>query len=249
MFERDFVWMLGMGLVVCLWAAPAIAQSWDSQLVDGSRIKVDVTTNKATHYGPDGSVVPLWDGVHELEDGRTVTVRDGVMVPNLEVLNLRSEPRPEETRIQEGLAVCDKLVRKACGLGDECADAAGCGHAQSLREYAEQERDEADKPGYGTRFFAVPGQCRDGLANEALFPACNKGLSGGQPTPCGELVAQVCGDQQQCSASASCIMARELLEREYGERLDAGDGETPAPTSELCREAMSDQGVSRPCGR
>ena len=43
-------------------------------------------------------------------------VRDGVMVPNREVLSLRHEPWREEDFIQQGFLACDKLVRKACGL-------------------------------------------------------------------------------------------------------------------------------------
>lgn len=247
MFKGHCEWFYGIGLLACLVSAPVVAQSWDTQLNDGSRIEVDVTTNKATHYGADGSVVPLWDGVHELQDGRTVIVRDGVMVPNREVLGLRQEPWRQEDFIQQGFLACDKLVRKACGLGDECADTEGCRHAHSLREYADQESAESTQPGYGARFVEVPGQCRDALANEELFPACNKELLGGEPTPCAKLVRMICGEQQQCGDSASCQAVKDLLDREYDERLTNGDGEGEVPTSVQCREALTDNQFSVPC--
>ena len=247
MFRRYSARKSLLGFLVCLLAFPVLAQSWDSKLYDGSRIEVDVSTNKATHYGADGSVVPLWNGVHELEDGRTVIVRDGVMVPNQEVLSLRREPWREEDFIQKGFLACDKLVRKACGLGDECAGATGCGHARSLRSYAEQELEESSKPGFGARFVEVPGQCRDAMLNEALFPPCNKELAGGELTPCAQLVRRICGDQQQCAERASCRAVRDLLEREYDERLTAGNPEAAEPTSKQCREALADNQFSIPC--
>lgn len=247
MFRRYSGCKFLLGFLVCLPASPVVAQSWDSQLYDGSRIEVDVSTNKATHYGADGSVVPLWNGVHELEDGRTVIVRDGVMVPNREVLSLRQEPWREEDFIQQGFLACDKLVRKACGLADECADASGCGHARSLRTFAEQELEESSKPGFGARFAAVPAQCRDALLNETLFPPCGKEFAGGELTPCAQLVRRICGDQQQCRERASCQAVRDLLEREYDERLANGSMDAAEPTSEQCRMALADDQFAVPC--
>ena len=247
MFEGYSVCRFSIGFLVCLLASPVSAQSWDSQLYDGSRIEVDVTTNKATLYGEDGSVVPLWDGVHELENGRTVIVRDGVMVPNREVLNMRREPVREEDFIQQGFLACDKLVHKGCGLADECADSSGCRHARSLRSFAEQELEESSKPGFGARFAAVPAQCRDALLNETLFPPCNKELDGGELTPCAQLVRRICGDQQQCSERAACQAVRDLLEREYDERLANGTMEAVEPTSEQCAVALADEEFATPC--
>lgn len=224
------------------------AGTWGSNLQGGGHIEVDSTTNKATLYNQQGASVPLWDGVHRLEDGSTVIIRDGVMVPNEEVLELRDEwSREQRVASEQGQAVCTKLVRKVCGLGDECASSPACTLARQLREFAEEEERERARPGFSARFLELPGQCREGLDKEAYFKPCNKETSGGERTPCAQLVSKVCGVQGGCAKTDSCGMARSLLDREYEERLAAEDPHASVPGSEICEQALSQGGYFSAC--
>ena len=85
------------------------------------------------------------------------------------------------------------------------------------------------------------------MLNETLFPPCNKELAGGELTPCAQLVRRICGDQQQCGERAACQAVRDLLEREYDERLANGGMEAAEPTSEQCGVALADDQFAAPC--
>ena len=64
---------------------PVQADDWGARLSDGSGVEVDASTHRAWRL-EDGRRTPLWDGVHRLEDGSVVIVRDGVAVPNPDML-------------------------------------------------------------------------------------------------------------------------------------------------------------------
>lgn len=239
---------LSLSLVALVGSAPVFADTWSGELSRGGQIEVDPATNKPWISTPEGAHVPLWDGVHRLQDGSTVTVREGVMVPNEEVLRLRDDYRPEKAFVGEAGSACDKLVRKVCGFENECSDAQGCAHAKQLQQFADEEMQERTRPGFASRFVEVPGQCREALQNAEYFKPCNKGLAGGKPTPCAELVNKVCGDVDQCGSAVSCQPAKDLLNREYAERLSSSEpGGGEAPTSGQCRQALKDSGFFAPC--
>lgn len=227
--------------------APLSAQTWTSELYDGARLEVDTTTNKPRLHSPEGADVPLWDGVHQLRDGTTVIVRDGVMVPNEQVLELRDQYPPKQGFVGEAGLVCQQLVRKVCGFDDECSDALGCTHARQLQQFADEELQERERPGFSARFIETPSLCREALQNEAYFKPCNKGRQGGKPTPCAELVTKVCGDADQCAKRAACRPAKDLLNREYTERLSSAEPGTEAPASGQCRQAVKDSGFFAAC--
>jgi hypothetical protein len=246
MLHRNLVLVL-FGVSLAGWG-PVSSRTWEGELYGGGRVEVDTATNKPVYHGPEGAQVPLWDGVHQLQDGRTITVRDGVMVPNEQVLDLRHGFAKEEGFVGETESSCEQLVRKVCGFADECSDAPGCAHARQLRQFAREELDERSEPGYSARFIEVPGQCREALRNEELFQPCNKDLAGGKPTPCAKLVAKVCGDRGQCAGRPSCGPAKQLLDREYAERLASPDtGADEVPTSVQCRQALEDDGFFSAC--
>ena len=246
MLHRHLI--LSLSLVTLTASGPALAETWTSELSRGGQIEVDPATNKPWISTPEGAHVPLWNGVYRLQDGSSVTVREGVMVPNEEVLQLRDQYRPEKAFVGEPGSSCDQLVRKVCGFDNECSDAEGCAHAKQLQQFADEEMQERNRPGFASRFVEVPGQCREALQNEALFKPCNKGSAGGKPTPCAELVNKVCGDADQCAEQAACRPAKDLFDREYAERLSSSEpsgGE--APTSEQCRQALKDNAFFAPC--
>jgi len=228
--------------------APVSGQTWTSELSYGARIEVDTTTNKPMFYSPEGAQVPLWDGVHQLKDGRTVTVRDGVMVPNEQVLDLQRGYPTEKGFVGEVESACEWLVRKVCGFDNECSDRVGCAHARQLQAFALEEFEERSRLGLSARFIEAPSQCREALRNEELFEPCNKDRMGGKKTPCGELVTKVCGDQDQCAGRAVCGPAKDLLEREFAERL-AGAASTGVelPTSGQCQQALKEDGFFPSC--
>jgi hypothetical protein len=245
MLHRHLI--LSLPILIVTGPGALLAQTWTSELYDGARLEVDTTTNKPRLYSPDGAEVPLWDGVHQLRDGTTVTVREGVMVPNEQVLELRDQYPRKEGFVGEAELACQQLVRKACGFDDECSDAVVCAHARQLRQFADEELQERERPGFSARFIETPSQCREALQNEAYFKPCNKGQQGGKPTPCAELVTKVCGDGDQCATRAACRPAKDLLDREYKERLSSATPGTESPASGQCRQALQDNGFFAAC--
>jgi hypothetical protein len=221
--------LAGPALVVAVWLTGAGAETWQTNLKTGGVVRVDPQTHKPTLYFRGGSA-PLWDGVHELEDGSVLTVRDGVAVPDETMLRTwRSEPVRQAL---EEDASCRQLVRRACGLGQECAARRACLLARQLQQLAE---DEAAQAGNGL----VPGslqECRRGLADAGLFPDCGEDTA---TTPCGRLVERVCGGDDRCAAAAPCDAARQLRGLEREERLARGEtAQGLTESARQCREAM-----------
>jgi hypothetical protein len=102
---------VAMGLV--LFALPPAAQTWRGELSRGGSIVMDPDTRRALRE-EGGSTRPLWDGVHRLEDGSTVIVRDGVAVPTRDMVDAWSGAGPPEPLYEE---------TQACGAADACAGA------------------------------------------------------------------------------------------------------------------------------
>ncbi len=225
-------------LCALLLAAPAIdAQTWRGALQRGGEIVVDPGTHRAVRQ-QDGATHPLWDGVHQLEDGSTVTVRDGVAVPTEDMYRTWRGSGPPAPVYAERW--CTQLVRKTCGFDDACDTGAACLQARSLRADAQRERRElgltrgldagADAP------TASAERCRLALA-EPGFPACES-LAAGAAGRCRALVRRVCGEDDACADSQACDAARQLLALETEERLAAADPTAPSGTGHQCMEAM-----------
>ncbi len=146
--------------------APVMAADWQGTLPDGSRFEVDATTHRAWHR--EGSQVePLWDGVHQLQDGSVVIVRHGTAVPTQRMLGtwMRS---PEEESLLATVA-CDDLLKQVCGADHRCATSQPCGLAHQLRDMA------AGKFAQGMDADArikTGDQCREALANP-FFMRCD----------------------------------------------------------------------------
>ena len=60
----------------------AQAGAWQGQLKDGGQVQMDPQTRRPVVTTPQGVTTQLWDGVHRMQDGSTVTVRSGVAVPS-----------------------------------------------------------------------------------------------------------------------------------------------------------------------
>lgn len=237
--------LTGLLCFIALVATTADAASWTNRLADGRRIQVDPNTNRVTVFPEEGTRRQLWDGVHRLEDGSTITIRSGVMVPNKAIVELRQHlPSPPTA---ESAVPCQRLVRKVCGLHDECADHAACEPARQLQQMSQDQAQEAlDYPNATTPPWASE-QCRDALADEAFFTACGKLQRGKKSTPCEQLFDKVCGAHQECRQQSRCPLAKQMIDMEAGERRAATDPDALTFTSSQCREALGDEEFFEPC--
>jgi hypothetical protein len=219
-------------LLVILAGGPGLAgaDAWEGHLQGGGTVRVDPSTHKPTLYFNGGST-QLWDGVHELDDGSVIIVRDGVAVPDETMLDTWSgqvPPRPGEQ-----VALCEQLARKVCGLDRQCAGERPCDLAEQLRRMEQEEHRQAP---YG-HTTASTLECRKALGDPAMFPPCAKAAKA-TATPCGKLVARVCGDRGQCEAAPACDPARQLLSLERAERMESPDPAAPTATGAQCQDAM-----------
>ena len=147
-------WVTLVCLVILAASPPATqAAEWSSTLKGGGQVTVDPRTNRIT-VQKNGVQTQLWDGVHRLEDGSSITVRSGQVVPNQEILRARRQPdMPEETEGPGaevwigapivGASPCEKLLQRVCGEARQCADQEGCTLAVQMLEMEQQEREKA----------------------------------------------------------------------------------------------------------
>jgi hypothetical protein len=252
-------WLALAGLLFL--AAPVTLQAaeWSNTLKGGGQVTVDPRTNRIT-VQKNGVQTQLWDGVHRLEDGSSITVRSGQVVPNQEILRARRQPdMPEETEGPGaevwvgapiiGASPCEKLAQRVCGDGRECADQEGCTLAGQLLEMEQQERAAQAS---ANRMTYSSGQCQEADRDRNLFATC-----GAQPPPwstgadtpryvppssCQLLVEKVCGSESACTNETACDAAQQLL------RL-AQDEPAGGTTDHQCREALGDEAFFKPCGR
>ena len=237
--------VLAAGL--CLLGPTAAADTWRGELSRGGSIIVDPDTHRALRED-GGSTRPLWDGVHHLQDGSTVIVRDGVAIPTEDMYEAWSGGRPPEALYQERW--CTQLVRKTCGFDNACANQAACLEARTLLGDAERERRELallGRPGASTT-APVPteGRCRQALVDPA-FAACASLTAGPSHSRCRDLVVRVCGADDACATSPACDAARQLQALETEERLMVEDPSGLTGTGSQCIEAMHNAYFA-PCG-
>jgi hypothetical protein len=226
---------------VLLCAQATLGESWQSRLQDGSRVEVDPRTNRATVIGKSGVATPLWDGVHRLENGSTVTIREGIIVPNVGILESRRGQLPDQgSFVVEGASPCIILQRKVCGLHDECGGKEACTQAKQLVQFDQEEIKER-RTGSAFTFRQMPTQCRQGLQDESWFAACETRQIGETLTLCEELVTKTCGARNSCIGQPSCSMARQLMEMEYQERLSSFDPDAETFSTGQCRKAFWDE--------
>ena len=205
------------GVLVVVFSATGVAQTgWSGSLPDGREIVADPRSNKVVIGSGKAQGQPLWDGVHRLSDGSTVTIRSGVMVPNEPS---SSPPLPENRQVTEPAdpvkrksgftggsqtTHCDQLVLKTCGMQHACDASEPCRLAVQLRQLRHQPVSAAAD----TRRWAED-QCRQALQDDAVYPACMF-----EPllpeTACRRLVGHVCADKIRCSQAPLCRMARSL---------------------------------------
>ncbi|MES9994165.1 MAG: hypothetical protein ABW098_19615 [Candidatus Thiodiazotropha sp.] len=200
--------------------------SWQGQLQDGSHVSIDPTTNKVTRSA-DGERTPLWDGVHKLENGAVIIVRDGVVVKDRMIIEAQHEQ--ERDRLN---AACMQLVKKVCGIHNECDASPACDPARQLMAMEQSELNSS----WSGEILQSSTQCLEALGNEGYFQPCRKRLPG-RLTPCEKLSNKVCGSDNQCATSEACDAARQLISMEQQDMHSAPEGFTYA--SAQCRDALA----------
>jgi hypothetical protein len=259
-----------MALAACLlFTVTSQAAGWSAPLVGGGEVRVDPRTNRATILR-GGVETQLWDGAHRLQDGSTLVIHSGQAVPNAAILGSRRLPGQAERPGAEqwigvpivGYSPCERLVRRVCGLSQECGSAKACDPARQLLEMEQQERKANDSPNYMTH---ASGQCQEVDQDKTFFVSCGQKSMPGQavlspglrgevagrqpPSACELLVDKVCGLQGACSAQTACHAAQQLLQ--MGQELSAdqggGTGSAVNPTQHQCVQALSDEGFFKSC--
>ncbi|MBK1719663.1 hypothetical protein CKO27_18800 [Thiocystis violacea] len=139
-------------VLVTLIAGPGLASDWTGSLHDGSRLEVDPSTHKAWRLD-GGQRAPLWDGVHRLDDGSVLIIRDGIAVPNAGMLETWDQPTPQQVSpaVPED---CRALIRRVCGENERCGATEPCRLARELSDMAKE------------------APCREALGN-GFFVPCN----------------------------------------------------------------------------
>jgi hypothetical protein len=246
------------------------AAGWSAPLVGGGEVRVDPSTNRATVLR-DGVETQLWDGAHRLQDGSTLIIRSGQAVPNAAILGSRRLPeQAERPRAEQWIGVpivgyspCQRLVRRVCGVGEECSSAQACDLARQLLGMEQRERAQSDSPNYMTH---ASGQCQEADQDKNFFVNCGQKPIPGQavlspdqagdtagghrpPSACELLVDKVCGLQGDCGAQTACNAAQQLLQmaRESAADQGSGTGSGMNPTESQCVEALGDEGFFEPC--
>jgi hypothetical protein len=221
-------------LAIALAAASAVAETWQGRLQQGGQVSVDAETHRALH-GEDGAKRPLWDGVHRLDDGSTLIIRDGIAVPTEQMVQAWSgDTKPQPVFADR---YCDQLVRKTCGFDSACSNSAACLRARSL--LAEEGREQRGLPvtAGAHPHTRTSEQCRQGLIDPG-FTACPSLDAAIGDSRCRDLVDQVCGIDDRCARTQACDAARQLLRMETEQRLISDDPAALSTTGSQCLEAM-----------
>ncbi len=213
-------------LVLVSFVAEAEEYSWHGSLQDGSRITIDPATNKATRT-QNGESTPLWNGVHRLNNGAVIIVREGVVVRDETIIEAQQEQ--ERNRLN---VACMQLVTKVCGPHNECVSSQSCNPARQLLA---MERDELNSSWSGASLESST-LCLEALANENFFAACTHRDSAYGKTACERLAVKVCGKAEACEGSQGCDAARQLISMEQQDLFEFPGNPSKATTQ--CREML-----------
>ncbi len=245
----SFLLIAGL-LPLAVWSA-----DWSATLKGGGQVIVDPSTNRAMVLR-NGVETPLWDGVHQLEDGSVLRIRSGVVVPNEQILQARKLPE-EPAQAWEGVTIvgyspCQKLVRQVCGAQNQCQGSTSCDAAGQLLDMEDKERAAGSSPNLMTY---SSGQCQQALERDRQFFApcgTHASASVAQPVPpvgppatsCEHLIVKVCGAHNECAQTQPCQVARQMLDLH---RKDPADQSAWSDGSNQCQEALLDEEYFAPC--
>jgi hypothetical protein len=162
-----------VGACLCLWSLQVLAARVPlGALAVGGDLWLDTASNRVWVSLPAGERL-LWDGVHRLRDGQTLTVRQGTLTLDRQVIE-----QVEQFRLGQRPAslVCAELVERVCGADDACADGEGCRAARQLLDFADQERLRPEQ--FAGADGSVAQHCQTALDGNSFFPPCADAGSG-----------------------------------------------------------------------
>jgi hypothetical protein len=216
--------------------APAVAAGWQPlpMTQQGHELRYDPQTSRV-ETRVNGQVRPMWDGVHRLENGQVLRIRNGIAVRDETVM--QSESRPQSLR--DEVSTCRRLVRRSCGLGGTCGHTESCRHASQLLGF-HNEAKHSDR-------HKIELQCLEALDDTALFTPCPVPPGKSWGSACFDLVVKSCGTLGQCREAEGCDLARQLQQMEYDEKLMLIDTRQKSPTTHQCEEVFPDDEVFVPC--
>jgi len=207
------------------------ADAWRAELVNGSKLETDPQTRKPM-VNHNGNPTPLWDGVHTLQDGSIVIVRDGIVIPNENIYQAWSAVE-NSYKTELKLNDCEILVRRVCGLKNGCSSQKACDLAKQLQQLWENASDKDDN---GLSFMGK-NECHLALTDSTAFPPCEKEAK--SPVACARLVTRACGKNDECNASKACNVARQLLDLTRETALKNAVATDNVDTEQYCHEAMN----------
>jgi hypothetical protein len=178
------------------------AETWQADLINTGKVQTDAKTHKPTVTYKDNST-QLWDGVHTLQDGSIIIVKDGVIIPNEAMYHAWSKANNINQTTLE-LNPCELLTRRVCGVQNSCANQKACKLAQQLQKLWENAPD-------ATKNLSSTGknECHKALIDPVTFSSCDKETK--PPEICTRLVTQVCGENNECKDKPACNVAQQLL--------------------------------------
>ncbi len=246
----------------------AQAAEWSAPLQSGGQVTVDPRTNHAT-VSRDGVTTQLWDGVHRLQDGSTITVRSGTVVPTAAILNARSMPdHPRQADIEswqgapiDGSSPCERLVNRVCGKAQACSEYPACAPVRQLLATEQQERQSSGQPDVMTY---ASGQCQVADRDRAFFSTCAarkdsdavrypsdpvKAALPPSPSACNMLVEKVCGASGACAGEETCSASRQLMSMAKQQQVRNSFASVPQDNlaERQCREALTDEDFFKRC--
>lgn len=222
LFFRTFI----LFTVLVSFVSAADEGAWQGSLQDGSRISIDPSTNRAVR-SLNGETTPLWNGVHRLNNGAVIIVRDGVVVRDESIIEAQQEQALY--RLNEA---CGKLVTKVCGPHNECDSSPACDPARQLQAMEGVELSGSSLNGS----LESSMLCLEALGNEGFFSTCTRRDSDLSRTACGRLTSKVCGKNGACQASQGCDASRQLISLEQQDLIDFPA--TPSKVTDQCREML-----------
>lgn len=221
----------------------ALADDQAIMLQDGSSFSVDPVTQKAIRLDEPGT--PLWDGVHRLNDGSVMIVRDGVVISGGTMQETSTEqaeivPAAED---EYKISPCIQLSINSCGFNGECKDSTACLTARQLVNLELEEK----LRGVTDIGVSTTDQCREALTDHETFAICQTTTPSALQTPCSQLTAHVCGFKDQCADSEACEAARQLQSMELEERKLSRHRGRLSHSSLQCLEGVKNSDYFKPC--
>ena len=223
-------------LLTLLAPAPVLTAEWQPlpTTQQGYELRYDPQTSRV-ETRVNGQVQPMWDGVHRLENGQVLRIRNGIAVRDETVMQNESSPQ----FLRDEVSTCRRLVRKSCGLGGTCGRTESCRHASQLLSFHNEAK-------YSDR-HKIELQCLEALDDVDFFKPCQVPPGRSWGSACFDLVVKSCGTLGQCKATEGCDLARQLQQMEYDEKLMLIDTRQKTPTTRQCEEIFSDDEVFIPC--